>query len=97
MASVNDIRAMFPILSRKVYGKDLVYFDNAATAQRPQQVIDMSGTDLQHSPMPISIGASTGLPRKRQTNMRQLAMLYGTLSMLNAGRKLFSLPALRHR
>ncbi len=41
MASVNDIRAMFPILSRKIYGKDLVYFDNAATAQRPQQVIDM--------------------------------------------------------
>ena len=31
---------MFPVLSRKVYGKDLVYFDNAATSQRPQSVID---------------------------------------------------------
>ena len=31
---------MFPILSRKVYGKDLIYFDNAATSQRPQSVID---------------------------------------------------------
>jgi len=31
---------MFPILNRKVKGKDLVYFDNAATAQKPQQVID---------------------------------------------------------
>ena len=31
---------MFPILSRKVYGKDLVYFDNAATSQRPQAVLD---------------------------------------------------------
>ncbi len=31
---------MFPILSRKVKGKDLVYFDNAATAQKPQQVIN---------------------------------------------------------
>ena len=31
---------MFPVLSRKVYGKDLVYFDNAATSQRPQTVID---------------------------------------------------------
>ena len=31
---------MFPILSRKVKGKDLVYFDNAATAQKPQQVVD---------------------------------------------------------
>lgn len=31
---------MFPVLSRKVYGKDLVYFDNAATSQRPQSVLD---------------------------------------------------------
>lgn len=32
---------MFPTLSRKVYGKDLVYLDNAATSQRPQAVIDL--------------------------------------------------------
>ena len=31
---------MFPVLSRKVYGKDLVYFDSAATSQRPQSVLD---------------------------------------------------------
>lgn len=31
---------MFPILTRKVYGKELVYFDNAATSQRPQSVLD---------------------------------------------------------
>ncbi len=31
---------MFPSLSRKVYGKDLVYFDNAATSQRVQTVLD---------------------------------------------------------
>ena len=37
---VNEIRAQFPALSRKVYGKDLVYFDNAATSQRAQSVID---------------------------------------------------------
>ena len=36
-----NMRDMFPVLSRKVYGKDLVYFDNAATSQRPQSVIDM--------------------------------------------------------
>ena len=41
MAFVNEIRKFFPILSRKVYGKDLVYLDNAATSQRPQLVIDM--------------------------------------------------------
>ena len=37
---VNEIRDMFPVLSRKVYGKNLVYFDNAATSQRPQSVLD---------------------------------------------------------
>ncbi len=37
---VAEIRNLFPVLSRKVYGKELVYFDNAATSQRPQSVID---------------------------------------------------------
>ena len=37
---VNEIREMFPALSRKVYGKDLVYFDNAATSQRVRTVLD---------------------------------------------------------
>lgn len=37
---VERIRKDFPILQRKVNGKDLVYFDNAATSQTPQQVID---------------------------------------------------------
>ena len=40
MSAVDEIRSAFPSLSRKVYGKDLVYFDNAATVQRPQSVID---------------------------------------------------------
>lgn len=40
MLNVEDIRKDFPILSRKVNGKPLVYFDNAATSQTPQQVID---------------------------------------------------------
>jgi cysteine desulfurase/selenocysteine lyase len=40
MKSVTDIRADFPILSRKVYGKPLVYFDNGATTQKPQCVLD---------------------------------------------------------
>ena len=37
--SVTQIRALFPILDTKVYGKRLVYLDNAATAQRPQAVV----------------------------------------------------------
>ncbi len=40
MMVVNEIRNQFPVLFRKVYGKDLVYFDNAATSQRPQSVIE---------------------------------------------------------
>ena len=35
-----EIRKMFPALSVKVYGKDLVYLDNAATSQRPRSVVD---------------------------------------------------------
>ena len=34
------IRAEYPILQRKVHGKDLVYFDNAASSQKPKEVID---------------------------------------------------------
>ncbi len=37
---VERIRADFPALSQKVYGKPLVYLDNAATTQKPQAVID---------------------------------------------------------
>lgn len=40
---------MFPTLSRKVYGKDLVYLDNAATSQRPQAVIDLWNGITVHS------------------------------------------------
>ena len=38
--NINEIRRLFPTLSRKVYGKDLVYFDNAATSQRVKGVLD---------------------------------------------------------
>ena len=37
---IEKIRQDFPILNQKVYNRPLVYFDNAATTQRPQQVID---------------------------------------------------------
>lgn len=41
MLDINLIRKDFPILKRQVNGKPLVYFDNAATSQTPQQVIDV--------------------------------------------------------
>lgn len=37
---ISALRAQFPILNRLVKGKPLVYFDNAATSQKPQEVID---------------------------------------------------------
>jgi cysteine desulfurase/selenocysteine lyase len=40
MLDIQKIRADFPILSEKVNGKPLVYFDNGATSQKPQVVID---------------------------------------------------------
>ena len=39
-ASIENIRDQFPILAQKVNGRDLVYFDNAATSQKPYTVIE---------------------------------------------------------
>ena len=38
--NINNIRNDFPILKQKIYGNPLIYFDNAATTQKPQSVID---------------------------------------------------------
>src|SRR5438132_3049894 len=38
--NINKIRNDFPILSQKINGKDLVYFDNASTSQKPLSVIE---------------------------------------------------------
>jgi cysteine desulfurase/selenocysteine lyase len=43
MLDVKRIRQDFPILSRKVHGKPLVYLDSAATTQKPRQVVDALG------------------------------------------------------
>ena len=40
MLNPNDIRKEFPILEQTVYGKPLIYLDNAATTQKPRCVID---------------------------------------------------------
>lgn len=38
--NIETIRSDFPILGTEIYGKPLIYFDNAATTQKPRQVID---------------------------------------------------------
>ena len=40
MFDVEKIRLDFPILTKEIFGKPLVYLDNAATSQKPRQVID---------------------------------------------------------
>ncbi|GHU80943.1 hypothetical protein AGMMS49992_34090 [Clostridia bacterium] len=53
------IRADFPILSEKVDGKPLVWFDNAATTQRPRQVIDRITYYYEHENSNVHRGAHT--------------------------------------
>ncbi|MCX7299865.1 MAG: cysteine desulfurase [Rhodobacterales bacterium] len=48
MYDVNAIRAQFPILAREVNGKQLVYLDNGASAQKPQVVIDAINRAYSH-------------------------------------------------
>ncbi|MDR0795135.1 MAG: cysteine desulfurase [Tannerella sp.] len=49
MLNIQAIRAGFPILQTKVYNKQLVYFDNAATTQKPKPVIDKIVAGYSHS------------------------------------------------
>ena len=59
MKDLTNIRADFPILSQKVNGKPLVYFDNAATSQKPQIVIDAITTYYQEINANIHRGVHT--------------------------------------
>ena len=45
---INSIREDFPILKSKINNHDLIYFDNAATTQKPNSVIDASGLSTIH-------------------------------------------------
>ena len=46
---VQKIREDFPILSRTVHGKPLVYLDNAASSQKPNQVLERINHYYQHT------------------------------------------------
>jgi len=59
MLDINKIRADFPILSQKVNGKPLVYFDNGATSQKPQIVIDAIASYYQEINANIHRGVHT--------------------------------------
>ena len=56
---VHAIRAQFPILSRQVHGRPLVYLDNAASAQKPDAVIDAMTQIMRHSYANVHRGLHT--------------------------------------
>ena len=55
--NLNEIRAQFPILDTRVHGKPLVYFDNAATTQKPLSVIEALDDYYRHQNANIHRGA----------------------------------------
>ncbi len=59
MYDLNKIRADFPILSRQVNGKPLVYLDNGASAQKPQAVIDAISHAYSHEYANVHRGLHT--------------------------------------
>jgi cysteine desulfurase/selenocysteine lyase len=56
---VEAVRAEFPILQRQVNGRPLVYFDNAASAQKPDAVIDAMAGSMRHSYANVHRGLHT--------------------------------------
>jgi cysteine desulfurase/selenocysteine lyase len=79
---VEKIRKHFPVLHQKVNGRDLVYFDNAATSQKPQMVIDALVDYYKKDNANIHRGIHTLAERatKAYENTRQLVK-----SFINAG------------
>jgi len=57
--NINKIRADFPILQKEVNGKPLVYFDNGATTQKPQQVINRISNYYLHENSNVHRGVHT--------------------------------------
>ena len=56
---VEQVRAQFPILSREVHGKPLVYLDSAASAQKPRAVIEAMTRAMEHSYANVHRGLHT--------------------------------------
>ena len=56
---VGQLRAQFPILQRSVHGRPLVYFDNAATTQKPRAVIDAMSRFMEEDYANIHRGVHT--------------------------------------
>jgi len=96
--NINEIRAQFPVLDQQVYGKPLVYLDNAATTQKPLCVIDRERDYYLHENCNIHRGvhylsqkATEAYEHARQTvadfihakESREIVFTRGTTESLN--------------
>ena len=96
--NINEIRRQFPVLDQQVYGKPLVYFDNAATTQKPLCVIDRERDYYLHENCNIHRGvhylsqkATEAYEHARQTvadfihakEAREIVFTRGTTESLN--------------
>ena len=77
---IQKIREDFPILSRTVYGKPLVYFDNGATTQKPRLVVDALVDEYYSVNANVHRGVHT-FPSRQRNCMKPPARRYGSLSM----------------
>ena len=98
MLNVNEIRKQFPVLDQQVYGKPLVYLDNAATTQKPLCVINRERDYYLHENCNIHRGvhylsqkATEAYEHARQTvadfihakESREIVFTRGTTESLN--------------
>ena len=83
MLMLEEIRSQFPALSAHAYGKPLVYLDNAATAQRPQSVMDawMQQTKEKNANIHRAVHYLAGIATEAYEDTREQVRLF-----LNAGR-----------
>ena len=75
--NINEIRAQFPVLDQQVYGKPLVYLDNAATTQKPRQVVEAmvqqyytANANVHRGVHHLSVVATDMLEQSRETVRR---------------------------
>jgi len=79
---VESIRRQFPILGRSIHGKPLVYFDNAASAQKPDAVIDAMTGAMRHSYANVHRGLHT---LANETTQAYEAAREAVRALINAG------------
>lgn len=92
MYDIKKIRDDFPILSRQVYGRPLVYLDNAATTQKPLCVLDAMREEYLNVNANVHRGVHY-LSQQQLICMKQPENVYGNSSMPRKRKKLSSLVA----